>query len=77
MKNKIHKKAIVTYVRNTRERIINNSDKLPNVLFYIKWLSDNNKINSTELFYMYSRVIRADYERKYIENSGNIRRMYK
>ena len=65
IRNQGHKRAIVTYAHNTRERVINNAANCNCELFYINWLLDNNKINSVEWRYLKQRIINAESDRLY------------
>lgn len=64
IRNQGHKRALVTYARNTRERIINNDVYYMSELFYIKWLRENNKINEVECRYLRQRIFRAEHDRQ-------------
>ena len=66
IRNQGHKRALVTYARNTRERIINNATYSDSELFYVKWLYENNKINKVELNYLKQRIFRAEVERVFL-----------
>lgn len=67
IRNRGHKKALVTYARNIRERIINNDAYYMSELFYIKWLLENNKINEVESRYLRQRIFKAEYDRLDLE----------
>lgn len=62
-----HKRALVTYARNIRERIINNAAYYNSELFYIKWLWENNKINEVEWGYLRQRIFNAERDRLDLE----------
>lgn len=62
-RNRGHKRALVTYARNTRERIINDATSYNCELFYIYWLLDNNKINAVEWLYLKQRITEAEFFR--------------
>ena len=64
IRNRGHKRALVTYARNIRERIINNDAYYMSELFYIKWLLENDKINEVESRYLRQRIFRAEYDRQ-------------
>lgn len=66
IRNHGHKRALVTYARNTRERIINNATYSYSELFYVKWLYVNDKINMVELNYLRQRIVRAEMERVFL-----------
>lgn len=68
-----HKRALVTYARNIRERIINNDAFYQSELFYIKWLRENNKINEVEWRYLRQRIFNAESYRLYLECKGVVR----
>lgn len=70
IRNRGHKRALVTYAGNIRERIINNDAYYMSELFYIKWLVENNKINEVELRYLRQRIFRAEDERLDLECKG-------
>lgn len=69
-RNHGHKRALVTYACNIRERIINNDAYYMSELFYIKWLMENNKINEVELRYLRQRIFKAEDERLDLECKG-------
>jgi hypothetical protein len=62
-----HKRALVTYACNIRERIINNAAYYNSELFYIKWLRENNKINEVEWCYLRQRIFNAERDRLDLE----------
>ena len=64
IRNRGHKRALVTYARNIRERIINNDAYYKSELFYIKWLRENDKINEVELRYLRQRIFKAEHDRQ-------------
>lgn len=66
-RNRGHKRALVTYAHNARERIINNTANCNCELFYINWLLANNKINRVEWSYLKQRIINAESDRLYLE----------
>lgn len=66
-RNHGHKRALVTYARNIRERIINNVAYYFSELFYITWLRENNKINDVEWSYLRQRIFKAEDERLDLE----------
>lgn len=66
-----HKRALVTYARNIRKRIINNDAFYQSELFYIKWLRENNKINNVEWRYLRQRIFNAESYRLYLESKGD------
>ena len=68
-----HKRALVTYARNIRERVINNDAFYQSELFYIKWLRENNKINEVEWRYLRQRIFNAESYRLYLECKGVVR----
>lgn len=70
IRNNGHKRALVTYARNTRERIINNAAYYSSELFYITWLLENNKINEVEWRYLRQRIFKAEDERLDLECKG-------
>ena len=70
IRNQGHKRALVTYARNTRERIINNAAYYSSELFYITWLLENNKINEVEWRYLRQRIFKAKDERLDLECKG-------
>lgn len=70
IRNRGHKRALVTYAHNIRERIINNDAYYMSELFYIKWLVENNKINEVELRYLRQRIFKAEDERLDLECKG-------
>ena len=72
IRNLGHKRALVTYARNTRERVINNIANCNCELFYINWLYDNNKINEVERRYLRQRIVNAEYDRLYLEYNHKI-----
>ena len=63
IRNYGHKRALVTYARNTRERIINDAVNCNCELFYINWLLCNNKINAVEWLFLKQRIVKAEYYR--------------
>lgn len=63
IRNHGHKRALVTYAHNTRERIINDATSYNCELFYIYWLLDNNKINAVEWLYLKQRITEAEFFR--------------
>ena len=67
IRNRGHKRALVTYARNIRERIINNAAYYFSELFYITWLVENNKINEVEWRYLRQRIGNAEDERLDLE----------
>lgn len=67
IRNHGHKRALVTYARNIRERIVNNDAYYQSELFYIKWLRENNKINEVEWSYLRQRIFNAESYRLYLE----------
>lgn len=67
IRNHGHKRALVTYARNIRERIINNAAYYNSELFYIKWLRENNKINEVEWCYLRQRIFNAERDRLDLE----------
>lgn len=67
IRNHGHKRALVTYARNIRERIINNAAYHFSELFYITWLVEHNKINEVEWRYLRQRIGRAEDERLDLE----------
>lgn len=78
-KNKIirnhgHKRALVTYAHNIRERIINNAAHYFSELFYITWLVENNKITEVEWRYLRQRIGNAEDERLDLECKGALDR---
>ena len=70
IRNRGHKRALVTYARNVRERIINYAVNCNCELFYINWLFDNNKINRVEWHYLRQRIFKAENERLDLECKG-------
>jgi hypothetical protein len=64
IRNRGHKRALVTYARNIRERIINNDAYYKSELFYIKWLRENDKINEVESRYLRQRIFKAEHDRQ-------------
>lgn len=70
IRNRGHKRALVTYAHNIRERVINNDAYYMSELFYIKWLVENNKINEVELRYLRQRIFKAEDERLDLECKG-------
>lgn len=67
IRNQGHKRALVTYASNVRERIINNAADCFSELFYIRWLLENNKINEVEWQYLRQRISKAEDERLDLE----------
>lgn len=67
IRNHGHKRALVAYARNIRERIVNNDAYYQSELFYIKWLRENNKINEVEWSYLRQRIFNAESYRLYLE----------
>lgn len=67
IRNHGHKRALVTYARNIRERIINNAAYYFSELFYITWLVENIKINEVEWRYLRQRISNAEDERLGLE----------
>lgn len=67
IRNRGHKRALVTYAHNIRERIINNDAYYMSELFYIKWLRENNKINHVEWKYLRKRIFEAERDRLDLE----------
>lgn len=67
IRNRGHKRALVTYARNIRERIINNAAYYSSEFFYITWLVENNKINEVEWRYLRQRISKAEDERLDLE----------
>ena len=63
IRNRGHKRVVVTYARNIRERIINNDAYYMSELYYIKWLLENDKINDVEWRYLRQRIFKAENER--------------
>lgn len=74
IRNRGHKRALVTYAHYIRERIINNAAYYNSELFYIKWLRENNKINDVEWQYLRQRIFRAEDERLDLECKGALDR---
>lgn len=70
IRNRGHKRALVTYAGNVRERIINNAADCFSELFYIRWLLENNKINEVEWQYLRQRIFKAEDERLDLECKG-------
>lgn len=70
IRNRGHKRALVTYACNIRERIINNAADYFSELFYITWLQENNKINEAEWQYLRQRIFKAEDERLDLECKG-------
>lgn len=66
IRNRGHKQALITYARDTRERIINNAVYFCSELFYVEWLYENKKINMVELNYLRQRIFRAEVERVHL-----------
>ena len=64
IRNRGHKRALVTYASNIRERIINNDAYHMSELYYIKWLLENNKINEVEWRYLRQRIFKAEHDRQ-------------
>ena len=73
IRNHGHKRALVTYAYNIRERIINNDAFYQSELFYIKWLRENNKINEVEWNYLRQRILNAESYRLYLECKGAVK----
>lgn len=73
IRNRGHKRALVTYAHNIRERVINNDAYYQSELFYIKWLRENNKINEVEWSYLRQRIFNAESYRLYLECKGVVR----
>lgn len=68
-----HKRALVTYARNIRGRVINNDAFYQSELFYIKWLRENNKINEVEWRYLRQRIFNAECDRLRLECKGAVK----
>ena len=74
IRNRGHKRVLVTYARNTRERIINNDAYYMSELYYTKWLQENDKINEVEWRYLRQRILKAENERLDLECKGALDR---
>lgn len=73
IRNRGHKRALVTYSGNVREYIINNAAYYQSELFYIKWLLENNKINEVEWRYLRQRIFNAEHDRLRLECKAGVK----